>query len=120
MHRREGRPVSAFTHILRGLRGFVEDLIQRYNLTAYEKYIPIVLAVVSIIIAIIIFTRPMKFLVRVLVNTAVGFVELIILNYVGAFIGISVGINLLNAVIVGVLGLPGLALLLILRWAAIL
>ncbi len=112
--------MSTITYIAEGFRGFLADAVERYNLTAYAKYLPIAAAVIAVILAIIIFTRPMKFLLRMLVSTAVGFIVLIALNYIGSFVGISVGINLINALIVGVLGLPGLALLLILRWAAIL
>jgi len=49
-------------------------------------------------------------------NIALGFISLIIINILGSFIGISIGINWLNALVVGIFGVPGAALLLILQW----
>ena len=48
-----------------------------------------------------------------------GFLILILINYLGSYIGISIGINWINALVVGILGLPGAALLLILHWLTI-
>ena len=77
----------------------------------------IVIAVVFLLYILIkIFKKPMKLIFKFLLNTLLGFVSLILLNFVGAFIGISIGINWLNAAVVGILGLPGVALLLILQW----
>ena len=49
-------------------------------------------------------------------NTVLGFVGLFLVNWLGSYIGISLGINVVNAVVVGTFGIPGLILLLLLRW----
>ena len=49
-------------------------------------------------------------------NTLLGFAVLIIVNFLGGYIGISLGVNWINAVVIGILGLPGVALLLVLQW----
>ena len=41
---------------------------------------------------------------------------LFLFNLVGGFINLSIPINALNALITGVLGIPGVILLLILQW----
>ena len=41
---------------------------------------------------------------------------LVLLNATTAITGLSLGLNLFNALVVGVLGLPGLALLLLVQW----
>lgn len=62
------------------------------------------------------FLTPIKWIFKLLINTAVGFVCLWVLNYFGAFFHISLGLNWINALAVGVLGFPGLVLLLVLKY----
>jgi len=76
----------------------------------------IILIGILILLTVTIFRRPFGCLLRLVMNTIVGFITLFILNFIGQFFGITLGINLLNAVIVGILGLPGVGLLLILQW----
>ena len=49
-------------------------------------------------------------------STLLGLAGLIAVDLFGAYIGITLGVNLINAAVVGILGLPGLTLLLLLRW----
>jgi inhibitor of the pro-sigma K processing machinery len=58
----------------------------------------------------------MKIIFKLILNTIIGFLALFVINWLGAFIGISVAVNWLNAIIVGVLGVPGVALILLLKW----
>ena len=62
------------------------------------------------------FLKPIRWVFKLLINTAVGFIGLWVLNYFGAFFGISLGLNWINALIIGVLGFPGLVLLLALKY----
>ena len=76
----------------------------------------IIIMGVLILLTVILFRRPIGFLLRLLLNTIGGFITLFLLNFVGQFFGITLGLTLFNAVIVGIFGLPGVGLLLILRW----
>lgn len=76
----------------------------------------IVIAIVIIFLSLTIFRRPLGCLLRLLFNTLGGFALLLFINFFGQFVGINLELNLLNAVIVGILGLPGVGLLLILPW----
>ena len=58
----------------------------------------------------------MKIAFKVLINTVLGFIALWIINFFGSIIGLQIGMNWINALIVGVFGLPGVALLLVLQW----
>ncbi len=78
----------------------------------------IVVAILALILLIIL-RKPMKIIFKLLLNTVIGFLALFAINYLGAFIGITVGINWLNAVIVGVLGVPGVALIFLLKWISV-
>ena len=50
-----------------------------------------------------------------LVNTLLGFALLGILSALGVLAKLSLGLNLFNALVIAVLGVPGLALLILLR-----
>ena len=89
-------------------------------LTAADHIGVIIIAALLILAAFFILTKPLRMVVKLALNTVCGFVALIAVNYLGAFIGVTIGVNWLNAVVVGVLGVPGVALLFILRWLMLL
>lgn len=60
--------------------------------------------------------RPLKLLVRLAISSSLGFGALWLLQYTSAYTGLSLGLNLFNVLTVGVLGLPGLGLLVLLQW----
>jgi len=62
-----------------------------------------------------IFLTPMKFALKAALNTILGFIGLIVFNVVGDLIGVTLGINFINAILVGFLGVPGLIILLFIR-----
>lgn len=61
-------------------------------------------------------STPLKMVLRVALNSALGFGALWLLQYTSAISGITLGLNLFNALVIGVLGLPGLGLLVLLQW----
>ncbi len=63
-----------------------------------------------------IFSTPLKVVLRLLANTCLGFLALWAVNLTAGFTGVALGFNLWNALTVGVLGLPGLILLLLTKW----
>lgn len=62
------------------------------------------------------FKTPLKMVVQVVGNTLLGFGALFLLNLTTAITGISLGVNVLNALVIGILGVPGLGLLLLVQW----
>lgn len=60
--------------------------------------------------------RPMALAFRLLLNAISGFVFLFIFNIFGSYWGITLGLNWLNAIVTGVLGIPGVVLLLLVRY----
>lgn len=56
-----------------------------------------------------------KIIMKLLINGLIGGAILLIFNLVGGIFGLSILINPLNAIIVGVLGVPGVILILILQ-----
>ncbi len=60
--------------------------------------------------------RALFSLLRLLGRTAVGLAGLLAFSLVGPALGVTLGVNLLNALVLGLLGLPGFGLLLLLNW----
>lgn len=58
---------------------------------------------------------PLKILWRFILNAIIGGIVLWLLNLIGGFIGIFIGINPITALIVGFLGVPGIILILLLQ-----
>ena len=56
---------------------------------------------------------PLKIVFKMTVNSLLGGVLLVILNAVGCGVGLMIPLNLVNAVTVGVLGVPGVIMLLL-------
>lgn len=61
--------------------------------------------------------KPLRSLARLLARTGAGLAILWLLSKVGGLIGVTLGVNLFNALVLGVLGAPGFGLLLMLTWA---
>jgi inhibitor of the pro-sigma K processing machinery len=66
--------------------------------------------------ALVLLRRPLRLLLRLLARTAVGLAGLFAFNQLGSLIGVTLGVNLLNALVTAVLGVPGFGLLLMLNW----
>ena len=68
--------------------------------------------------AVRLFRGPVKLALRVLVNSALGFGAGGGYTYMdtAAVTGIRLGLNVFNALFIGVLGVPGFGLLLLLQW----
>lgn len=60
--------------------------------------------------------RPLRWLCGLVARTGVGLAVLWLLRGVGGFLGIGLGVNLTNALVLGLLGAPGFGLLLLMEW----
>ena len=60
------------------------------------------------------FLWPLKIILKLAVNSLIGGAAILLINIIGAEIGIIIPLNMLNTLIVGVLGLPGAILLIVL------
>jgi inhibitor of the pro-sigma K processing machinery len=59
---------------------------------------------------------PLKYAVKLLINGLLGGIVIIVINYFGQYINFSISLNIFSALIVGTLGLPGVILLIILKY----
>jgi len=57
-----------------------------------------------------------KIMKKALLNTVLGAVLLAIINFVGLYFDFYIALNIYSALIIGILGVPGLILLIILKF----
>ena len=81
-----------------------------------QKIIAVTLGGFFIIALIRVFSAPLRVALKVLANTLLGFLALWAVNLTTGITGIVLGLNPLNALIIGVLGLPGFIFLLLAQW----
>lgn len=62
-----------------------------------------------------IFIKPLKFVGRLILNSLLGALFLMIFNYFSGFTGVYIGINEITALLLGILGVPGFIALLIVK-----
>lgn len=75
-------------------------------------------AAIAALLVLVLLRRPLSALGRLVLRSGAGMVFLWLFQGIGPLLGIQLGVNLLNGVVLGILGVPGLALLMLVRWAA--
>lgn len=78
-----------------------------------EQLVALAVPVLLAFLLIKILLTPMKLIFKLLINTGFGFLCLFLLNLLSGYTGVVFEANFATAAIVGILGLPGIALLLI-------
>ena len=74
-----------------------------------------VACIIGIFIVGKVFIVPIKIIGKLIINSILGVVLLYIINLVGALWQFHIGINVITALVVGILGIPGAVLLAILK-----
>lgn len=85
-----------------------------------EQFFLVIALLFLVLIAIKLFSAPLRLALKVISNTVLGLLALIVLDLFQPLLGIQLGVNLINALVVGILGLPGLALLILTQWVFLL
>lgn len=81
-----------------------------------QKILAVLLAGFLIIALLRVFSAPFRLALKLLANTLLGFLALWAVNLTAAVTGIALGLNIWNALVIGILGLPGFVLLLLVQW----
>ena len=80
------------------------------------NYLTMVLvAVIVLLVAKFILNLNIKNIVELAINIVLGILVLWLLNKFGGSLGISVPINVITAIVVGILGIPGVIILVLLN-----
>ncbi len=75
------------------------------------------LAALLLCAGVLLLRKPFVWLLRLFLRSSAGLAGLALFSRIGPFLGVSLGVNPINAVVLGLLGLPGFGLLLMLQWA---
>ena len=67
--------------------------------------------------ALILLRKPLRWLLRLFGRTLAGLVGLFAFSHIGGLFGVTLGVNLANALVMALLGAPGFGLLLMTNWA---
>ncbi len=62
-----------------------------------------------------IFIVPIKKILKLVLNSILGGVVIFIINVIGANFGFHIGLNFLTSILIGLLGLPGVVCLIIIK-----
>lgn len=66
--------------------------------------------------ALFLLRRTATRLVGFLFRSGIGLAALAVFSQLGRLVGITLGVNLINALVLGALGVPGFGLLLMMQW----
>ncbi len=75
----------------------------------------IIVAAIVLLLAKFIFKVNTKRLIELIVNILLGIVVIWLINTFGSSLGISIPLNFITALVVGVLGIPGVIILVLLN-----
>ncbi len=59
---------------------------------------------------------PLKIVLRLVINGVLGGIAILVINLIGSPLGFTLALNPISALIAGILGLPGIILLVILKF----
>ena len=69
-----------------------------------------------VVVCLRLFAAPLRLALKVAFNSALGFGALWLLNLTTSVTGLSLGLSWFNAIVIGILGVPGFGLLLLVKW----
>lgn len=69
-----------------------------------DSMIHLMLIICFVILMIVLFSKPIKFILKFTLNASVGYVFFTIMNY----LGFSIGGNIITCAVSGILGFPGI------------
>jgi inhibitor of the pro-sigma K processing machinery len=82
---------------------------------SYETAIAYLFIFIVVIMLLVMLAAPLKWLVKVLINSLIGALALTAFNFVGHYMNFTVGVNPGSMLTVGILGIPGFILIVFLR-----
>ena len=76
-----------------------------------EQFVTLLIPALLSLVAVRLLLMPMKFLFKLLIHSACGFLCLWLLNTIGGFTGLYFPVNAVTVITAGFLGLPGIGIL---------
>lgn len=80
-----------------------------------NNYLVYIASIIFIFIFCKIFLVPLKSIFKLILNSILGGVLIYVINIVGMLFDFHIGVNIITAIIIGVLGIPGAILLVVIK-----
>ena len=80
------------------------------------EYVIFGISVIALIVIAKLLSWPLKKILKLLLNTGLGLLLVLVINTFGASIGLHIPFNIVTALVVGLLGIPGTIGLVILNY----
>lgn len=77
--------------------------------------ITFIIAIAVLFIVLKILSLPMKLIIKLVLNGLIGGVVIWLINLIGASFGFAITLNWITALVVGILGIPGVIILTIIQ-----
>lgn len=82
----------------------------------FTMILPILIGVAILFIVLKLLALPMKIIIKLVINGLVGGLIIFVINLIGANFGFMIDLNWITALIVGLLGVPGVVIVAILQF----
>lgn len=80
------------------------------------QYAMFIFTVIAVVVVAKLFSWPLKKILKLLLNIALGIVMILLINTFGGNIGLHIPFNFVTAIVSGILGIPGVIALIILNY----
>ena len=78
-----------------------------------------IIAYIACIFFLFIFGRlfivPIKTICKLIINSVLGGISIFIINLIGGYFGFHIGLNLITSIFIGILGIPGVIVIIIIK-----
>ncbi len=81
-----------------------------------EAYIVLIFAAIAVLVVAKLLAWPVKKIMKLAINIVLGVILIYLVNTFGVNIGISIPFNIVTALVAGILGVPGVILLIIINF----
>lgn len=82
----------------------------------FAMILPMLIGVGVLFIVLKLLALPMKLIIKLVINGLVGGLIIFLVNLIGANFGFTIDLNWITALIVGILGVPGVVIVAILQF----
>lgn len=82
----------------------------------FTMILPILIGVAILFVVLKLLALPMKIIIKLVINGLIGGAIIFVINLIGANFGFAIDLNWITALIVGILGVPGVIIVAILQF----
>ena len=80
-----------------------------------QKLLLGLMALFAVLAVLRLFSAPLKLAIKLMLHAALGFLLLLVEEIIGGFFDFSLGINFVNCLVAGILGIPGVIIMVLIK-----